>query len=52
MSATRPHHRVRRSPRRARYDIDSVQRVLLQMLDMEDLAAVELFARHVLPLAK
>lgn len=28
MSATRPHQRVRRNPRRARYDIDSVQRVL------------------------
>ncbi|MFI5375985.1 MAG: TIGR03560 family F420-dependent LLM class oxidoreductase [Candidatus Rokuibacteriota bacterium] len=26
-----------------------VQRVLLQMLDQEDLAAIELFARHVLP---
>jgi F420-dependent oxidoreductase-like protein len=26
-----------------------VQRVMLQMLDMEDLAAIELFARHVLP---
>ena len=29
-----------------------VQRVLLQMLDMEDLAAIELFARNVLPLVK
>jgi len=26
-----------------------VQRVLLQMLDQEDLAAIELFARQVLP---
>jgi hypothetical protein len=29
-----------------------VQRVLLQMLDMEDLAAIELCARHVLPQVK
>jgi F420-dependent oxidoreductase-like protein len=29
-----------------------VQRVMLQMLDMEDLAAIELFARHVLPQVK
>jgi len=29
-----------------------VQRVLLQMLDMEDLAAIELVARHVLPQVK
>ena len=29
-----------------------VQRVLLQMLDQEDLAALELFARHVLPHVK
>jgi alkanesulfonate monooxygenase SsuD/methylene tetrahydromethanopterin reductase-like flavin-dependent oxidoreductase (luciferase family) len=34
------------------WEAAGVQRVLLQMLDMEDLAAIELFARHVLPLAK
>ena len=31
------------------WEAAGVQRVLLQMLDMEDLAAIELFARHVLP---
>jgi alkanesulfonate monooxygenase SsuD/methylene tetrahydromethanopterin reductase-like flavin-dependent oxidoreductase (luciferase family) len=34
------------------WEAAGVQRVLLQMLDMEDLAAIELFARHVLPLVK
>jgi F420-dependent oxidoreductase-like protein len=31
------------------WEAAGVQRVLLQMLDQEDLAAIELFARHVLP---
>jgi F420-dependent oxidoreductase-like protein len=34
------------------WEAAGVQRVLLQMLDMEDLAAIELFARHVLPQVK
>jgi alkanesulfonate monooxygenase SsuD/methylene tetrahydromethanopterin reductase-like flavin-dependent oxidoreductase (luciferase family) len=34
------------------WEAAGVQRVLLQMLDMEDLAAIELFARHVLPEVK
>jgi F420-dependent oxidoreductase-like protein len=34
------------------WEAAGVQRVLLQMLDMEDLAAIELFARSVLPLVK
>ena len=34
------------------WEAAGVQRVLLQMLDQEDLAALELFARHVLPHAK
>ncbi len=34
------------------WEAAGVQRVLLQMLDMEDLAAIELFARNVLPLVK
>ena len=34
------------------WEAAGVQRVMLQMLDMEDLAAIELFARHVLPLVK
>jgi len=34
------------------WDEAGVQRVLLQMLDQEDLAAIELFARHVLPHVK
>jgi len=32
-----------------RWEEAGVQRMLLQMLDQEDLAAIELFARHVLP---
>lgn len=35
-----------------RWEAAGVQRVLLQMLDQEDLAAIELFARHVLPQVK
>jgi alkanesulfonate monooxygenase SsuD/methylene tetrahydromethanopterin reductase-like flavin-dependent oxidoreductase (luciferase family) len=34
------------------WEAAGVQRVLLQMLDQEDLAALELFARHVLPHVK
>jgi F420-dependent oxidoreductase-like protein len=34
------------------WDAAGVQRVMLQMLDQEDLAALELFARHVLPHVK
>ncbi|MGH7415119.1 MAG: TIGR03560 family F420-dependent LLM class oxidoreductase, partial [Candidatus Rokuibacteriota bacterium] len=34
------------------WEAAGVQRVMLQMLDQEDLAAIELFARHVLPLVK
>ena len=34
------------------WEAAGVQRVLLQMLDQEDLAAIELFARHVLPQVK
>lgn len=34
------------------WEAAGVQRVMLQMLDMEDLAAIELFARHVLPQLK
>ncbi len=34
------------------WEAAGVQRVLLQMLDQEDLAAIELFARHVLPHVK
>jgi hypothetical protein len=34
------------------WEAAGVQRVMLQMLDMEDLAAIELFARHVLPQVK
>jgi alkanesulfonate monooxygenase SsuD/methylene tetrahydromethanopterin reductase-like flavin-dependent oxidoreductase (luciferase family) len=34
------------------WEAAGVQRVVLQMLDQEDLAAIELFARHVLPHVK
>jgi alkanesulfonate monooxygenase SsuD/methylene tetrahydromethanopterin reductase-like flavin-dependent oxidoreductase (luciferase family) len=34
------------------WEAAGVQRVLLQLLDQEDLAAIELFARHVLPHVK